>query len=259
MEHRVDTIGAARWRPAWRPARRRWLALLCLAPVVHAGPPYLTDDPQPTDYRHFETYLFGSGNAARAGSSAEAGVDFNVGARPDLQLTVVAPIDYERPAAGSSATGLGNIELAAKYRFAHAQRCGWDISTFPRWILPSVERRVGERHNAVQLPIWLEKDFGRWSTFGGAGLTLQRGAGARNYTLMGWAITRQMLPRLQLGAELFHRSADEPGGLATTVVNAGLRYDFNDHYHLLGSTGPGIQNAAQTYAHTWYLALLVTR
>jgi len=255
MEHRVVTCSAA----LRRPARWRALALLCLAPVAYAGPPYLTDDPQPTDYRHFETYLYGSGNANRAGSTAETGVDFNFGARPDLQLTAVAPIDYQRPAAGTGATGLGNFELAAKYRFAHRERCGWDISTFPRWILPSVAREVGARHHAFQLPIWLEKDYGRWSTFGGAGITLQRGAGARDYALVGWAITRQVLPRLQLGAELFHRSADVPGGLATTVLNAGMRYDFSEHYHLLGSSGPGIQNATRTNAHSWYLGLLITR
>jgi hypothetical protein len=160
---------------------------------------------------------------------------------------------------GGSASGVGNIALAAKYRFAHQERCGRDVSTFPRWILPSVAGSVGERHHAFELPIWLEKDFGRWSTFGGAGITLQRGAGTRDYALVGWAITRQVLPRLQLGAELFHRTADVPGGLTTTIVNAGLRYDFSEHYHLLGSTGPGIQNAALTSAHSWYLALLVTR
>ena len=120
MEHTVDTPGAA----PGRPARWRWLALLCLAPAAHAGPPYLTDDSQPTDYNHFETYLYGSGNANSAGRSAETGVDFNFGARPDLQLTAIAPIDFERPADGDSASGVGNIALAAKYRFAHQERCG---------------------------------------------------------------------------------------------------------------------------------------
>jgi len=45
----------------------------------------------------------------------------------------------------------------------------------------------------------------------------------------------------------------------STGLNAGLRFDFSDHYHLLGSIGPGIQNASATNEHSWYLALLITR
>ena len=38
----------------------RVLALLALglAPPAFAGPPFLTDDPEPVDYRHWEAYLF---------------------------------------------------------------------------------------------------------------------------------------------------------------------------------------------------------
>ena len=47
--------------------------------------------------------------------------------------------------------------------------------------------------------------------------------------------------------------------LPTTAVYAGLTYDVSDHFHLVGSFGPGIQNAAATSAHSWYLALQFTR
>lgn len=237
----------------------RWFVPWCLAAVANAGPPYATDDPQPTDFQHIEAYVFGTGTSISEGSSGAMGVDFNVGALPDLQLTVVAPIEYNRPRSAHSAKDVGNIELAAKYRFAHQHGCGWDISVFPRWILPSVARSVGERHHGFQLPLWLEKDFGRWSTFGGGGVVIHRGDGVRDYTLVGWAITRQVLPKLQLGVELFHRSADAVGALPSTSLNAGVHYALSDHFHLLGAIGPGIQNAAQTNDYSWYLALLITR
>ncbi len=56
-----------------------------------AGPPYLTDDPEPTDYQHFEIYTFSNGTATRDGSSGEGGIDFNYGGAPNLQLTATVP------------------------------------------------------------------------------------------------------------------------------------------------------------------------
>jgi hypothetical protein len=60
------------------------LALLCivlqLSPwAASAGPPYLTDDPAPTDYRHFEIYVFSDGIHNRGGTSSDLGIDFNYG------------------------------------------------------------------------------------------------------------------------------------------------------------------------------------
>jgi len=34
---------------------------LSIAQAAYAGPPYVSDDPEPTDYRHFEIYTFNSG------------------------------------------------------------------------------------------------------------------------------------------------------------------------------------------------------
>ena len=35
------------------------------------------------------------------------------------------------------------------------------------------------------------------------------------------------------------------GGHAAMGVGAGLRFDFNEHYHVLAYAGPGVQNAAE--------------
>src|SRR5277367_5925419 len=82
-----------------------------------AGPPYLSDDPEPTDYRHFEIYTFSNGTVTGDGTSGEAGIDFNYGAAPNLQLTAVLPAGYDFGSASPSVAGLSNIELGAKYRF----------------------------------------------------------------------------------------------------------------------------------------------
>ena len=50
---------------------RSWLiaffALLAFARPAVAGPPYVSDDPEPTDYKHWEIYTFSSGTATRDG------------------------------------------------------------------------------------------------------------------------------------------------------------------------------------------------
>ena len=232
--------------------------LFAVARPAYAGPPYVSDDAEPTDNGRFEIYAFGSGTSTQDGTDGEAGVDFNYGAGPNLQLTIVVPLSYSSPTGHSTARGFGNIELAAKYRFLHQETSGWDVSLFPRVFLPSLSNRVGERHASLLLPIWVEKDWGRWSTFGGGGCALNNGDGSKNYCLAGWALSRHVLPDLTLGVEIYHQTADTRGGKPSTGVGAGFTYDMGDHYHLMASIGPGIQNPSSTDRYSWYTALLFT-
>lgn len=229
-----------------------------LARATSAGPPYVTDDPQPTGYRQFEVYAFTAGTNADDGTTGVAGVDFNYGAVKNLQLTVVVPFEYDNPATGASATGLGNVEMAAKYRFLHQERNRVDLSVFPRIFLPSGSRDVGAPHTSFLLPLWLGKDWDAWSTFGGGGCVLNRGGDSRDFCLAGWAVTRQVRQDLQIGAEIYHQTADTQAGRPTTGLGAGFHYDLSENYHLIGSVGPGVQNAGATNRMSWYLAMLFT-
>jgi opacity protein-like surface antigen len=232
-------------------------AMLLCGPAL-AGPPYVTDDPEPTDHKHFEIYAFTAGTATRDGTGGEAGIDFNYGGAPDLQLTAVLPLEYDSPAHSGTVAGIGNIELAAKYRFLHQDDFGWDVAVFPRVFLPSASRDIGDKHASFLLPVWVEKDFGKWSTFGGGGCALNNGDGAQDYCLAGWALTREIAPALHVGAEVYHQSADTRGGRSSTALGAGATYDLSENYHLMASFGPGIENADQTNRYSWYVATLFT-
>lgn len=234
------------------------LAISGFADIAVAGPPYVSDDPQPTEFRHYEIYVFASGTSARDDANGAAGIDFNYGATPNLQLTAVFPAAYQRSRDANSVSGVGNIELAGKYRFLRKDTIGWDIAVFPRIFLPSSSARVGENHYSLLLPVWLEKDGDRWSTFGGGGCVINRGGDSRDFCLAAWAFTRQVSPKLQLGAEIVHKTADSGDGRASTGVGAGLRYDLNGHYHLLAYGGPGLQNIAETGRYSWYASMLLT-
>jgi opacity protein-like surface antigen len=214
------------------------------------------DDPEPTGLGHWEIYLFTGGASARDGWNGSAGVDFNYGAAQDLQLTAVLPVAWDTPIAGPSATSLGNIELAAKYKFLHQQDLGVDVAVFPRVFLPAGSSAVGERHVSLLLPIWIQYAWDKWTIFGGGGCEINRGEGSQDFCIFGGTATVQLTPKLQIGAEIYHQTADTKDGRASTGVGLGAIYDLNEHFHLMASAGPGLQNTAQTDQAIWYAALL---
>ncbi|WP_439924925.1 transporter [Nitrobacter sp. JJSN] len=232
-------------------------AVMYALPAI-AGPPYQSDDPEPTDYRHYEIYTFNKGVRSKGDHSGASGIDFNYGAAPDLQLTATLPVGFDFPSNGRTAFGLGNIELAAKYRLLHQDRFGLDVAVFPRVFLPSGSRSIGDRQASLLLPIWVQKDWGKWSAFGGGGCQISAAGRSHDFCIYGGTLTRQVLPELQLGVEVFHQTADRADNLATTSLGIGAKYDLNQNIHLLGYAAKGIQNARTTNQYSWYTAILFT-
>jgi hypothetical protein len=249
-------LGRCAGRAGSLPVAGALLGLL-VHPAV-AGPPFVSDDPEPTDTNHFEIYTFDNGTNARASTTGEAGIDFNYGAAPDLQLTATVPMGYTAVPGGGTHLGRGNIELAAKYRFLHQDTFGLDVSVFPRVFLPSGSAFVGDNHASLLLPIWVQKDFAKdWSAFGGGGCTLNEIRSA-NFCQAGAVLTYQLLPKLQIGGELFHQTADSQGTPASTSVGIGWRYDMTENYHLLGYVRRGVENPDETDRYSWYASVLFT-
>jgi hypothetical protein len=230
--------------------------LLGILPVpALAGPPYDTDDPQPTDYRHWELYLFGAG--ARGGSTFDgsAGLDVNYGATRDLQLTATLPLNFARGAGAH--TGIGDVELGVKYRFYHDDAGGFSIAAFPRLILPSSGKRYGSGKTATLLPLWAQKDVGKWSLFGGGGYAINPGAGNRNYWQAAGAVTRELSSRLSVGGEVTHRGPDSVGARPTTTLGLGAIYRLKGPLSLLTSAGPSFAGHRGDRYHV-YVALGLT-
>jgi len=238
-------------------------AFIVLSSAAMAGPPFVLDDPEPTDTGHYEIYAFATGTSTHDGGSGEAGIDFNYGGATDLQLTAVFPVGFSSPAgqgafAGLGSASLGNIELAAKYRFLHQDEFGVDVAVFPRVFLPAGSAAAGERHASFYLPIWIEKDWGNWSAFGGGGCELNRGSDSRDFCIGGAVLLRKVTEAFHLGLEMYHQSPDTKGGRANTSLGLGAIYDITDNYHLLSYAGRGIQNANATNQFTWYASVLFT-
>lgn len=227
------------------------------AGAAHAGPPFLSDDPDPTPEHHYEIYAFGSGSWTRHAEEGAFGVDFNYGGGPDLQLTATVPIEFEHEHGFGHTSGLGNIELAAKFRFLHQETSGWSVAVFPRVFLPAGSH-LGDDHASLLLPVWLGREWDDGSTFGGGGCAINRGGDSQDYCIAGWALTHRFTENLQIGGELFHQTADTKDGKPSTVVGVGATYDLNDTLHLLGYVGAGLEHTDENGKGVGYASMLFT-
>ena len=112
-------------------------ALLSLASPrgAFAGPPFITDDPEPVDPGHWEVYAFSDG-ALEGASTTGVGpsVEVNYGAAPSLQLHFIGNLAYDAPAGQARQYGLGDTELARNTGSStRARTTGTPRSESSRW------------------------------------------------------------------------------------------------------------------------------
>lgn len=241
-------------------------AFALLAARADAGPPYLTDDPEPPPFGHYEAVFFTMGlEAEGAATGALPAMEFNYGGFPDTQLHVMLPLGF---AAGAEGTKLGaaDAEIGVKYRFVDEDESGWrpQIATYPQVEVPLAPASNGFASRSVDvfLPLWAQKDLdANWTIGGGGGYWVN--PGEANYWFTGLLLQRKLSDALVAGAEIFHQTSSiggvaAPTGAPLTGFNVGAVYDFNEHHHLLVSAGRGLQNVTATDQFTWYLGFEFT-
>jgi hypothetical protein len=240
---------------------RLLISVICsiaLAQFAWAGPPFTTDDPEPVDYRHWEVYLASQLAHDKDGwSGTSPHFEINYGALPNLQLHLIAPVLFTAPSHGATNFGYGDTEVGAKYRFFEETDQLPQIGVFPLVEIPSGNREhgLGSGHAQLFLPLWLQKSFGPWTTYGGGGYWINPGKDNRDWWFTGWLLQREITPTLTLGAEIFHETPREKAGDSDTKLNFGGFYNFSDIYHLLFSAGHTVQGPSGLQA---YLAFQIT-
>lgn len=214
------------------------LVLASVARPVWAGPPYLTDDPVPTDTGHWEIYAFTAGEGRRSTIDDDTGVDLNYGPANGVQLTATLPLSFSHERGDGWRGGTGDVELGVKYRFAHDEDAGLSAAIFPRVILPTASRSPGEKARFL-LPLWLGKDFkDGTSLFGGGGYMINPGAGNRDFWQAAFAVTHDVSKKVSVGAEITRQEADTVGGTGQTRAGVGSIIGLSEHSNLLLSGGP---------------------
>jgi hypothetical protein len=200
-----------------------------------AGPPYVTDDPVPTDPGAWEIFTYTDNEFDGHASATEAGFDINYGPAANVQLTATLAVQRETGAG----TDFADTELGVKYRLINSESSGFQLAVFPKVLLPT---SPGPGKVAVQLPVWAQYDFGSWSLFGGAGVTLQKGAGRRDFREGGVALLREVREGLAVGAELAHSSAEETGAHGATTADIAFNVHVAGAFSLVGAAGPVFEN-----------------
>ena len=231
------------------------LLLILVTPSVIAGPPFFTDDPEPVEYRHWEIYLasqYLKTGDDRTGTAPH--MEVNYGAYPSLQLHTQTPAAFDYPTGGSMAYGYGDTEFGVKYRFLKETDTHPQIGIFPivEATTGDEDRGLGNGKAQIFLPLWLQKSWGRWTSYGGGGYWINPGVGNKNWGFVGWHLERDLSKYLTLGGEIFHRTADTVGVDGGTGFTGGGQINFNEHYHFLFSAGTDITGPEHL---TQYLAI----
>ncbi|HEX3430071.1 MAG TPA: hypothetical protein VHT03_04225 [Rhizomicrobium sp.] len=237
------------------------VAIAALTSPAGAGPPYLTDDPEPPPFGHYEAVFFTMGLEANGiANGALPAMEFNYGGFPDTQLHVMLPVGF---ASGDERTrfGAADAELGVKYRFVDEDEQGWrpQVATYPQVEIPLGPASNGFANRSVDvfLPLWAQKDVdANWTIGAGGGIWVN--PGEKNYGFAGLLLQRKLSDALIAGAEVFHQTPNVEGGAALTGFNVGAVYDFDEHHHLLVSAGRGLQNVTATDQFTWYLGFEFT-
>jgi hypothetical protein len=234
------------------------LLLGCLAAVnTQGGPPFVTDDPEPVEYQHWEFYVASQdaklGNGDWSGTAPH--LELNYGVAPDVQLHLIAPLAYDVPPVGGTQYGMGDLELGVKYRFVHETNEFPQVGVFPLVEVPtgSGSEGLGNGHWQAFLPVWLQKSWGSWTAYGGGGYGVNSLNGRHNWGYVGGLLQKQVTSRVAIGVEIYHQTAaqtDFPN--EGTAFNVGTVIDFNDHHHLLFSVGRSIDGPTDFQCYLAY-------
>lgn len=207
------------------------------APAI-AGPPYMTDDPAPTDTGHWEIYAFSAADGHGRSFADESGFDLNYGPVSDVQLTATIPLGFAHDPTSGWQEGTGDLELGVKYRLFNDERSGLSAAIFPRAILPT-STLAGTERARLLLPVWLQKNFGGGtSLFGGGGYEINPGTRNRGFWQAGAALTHDFSDNVSAGFELAHQTATTLDETPQTSAGIGTVVHLTGPYSLLASAGP---------------------
>ena len=225
---------------------------------LKGGPPFLTDDPEPVELNHWEFYIFGQGDRT-SGYDAITGpaIEMNYGILPNTQLHLVAPMANFSSTGTGWASGYGDTEVGIKYRFLDETDSLPQIGIFPMAELATGDSNsgLGNGKTWYRLPLWVQKSWGPWTSYGGGGLALNSAPGQRNSGFAGWLVQRDLGKYITLGTEVFWNGSDTVGVPGSAIANIGGSVNFTEKFNLLFSVGRSFSGERHS---VWYFGLYWT-
>ncbi|MDP4204107.1 MAG: hypothetical protein Q8861_15605 [Bacteroidota bacterium] len=225
----------------------KYLTTLCFLLIMQtgfAGPPFNTDDPEPVKYRHWEYYvasinLFQSGFA----SGTLPHIEVNYGIIPNGQLHVLLPLNYNIQKGNALQYGYENSEIGFKYRIFYNSQSTFQIGTFPIFEIPTINNQnFGNNKMQIYLPVWIQKSWGKLTTYGGGGYWINPGNNNKNWIFTGWEMQYDFSERITIGGELYFKTSDTNDGKPFLGINLGGMINCSKTFHVIYSMGHSITN-----------------
>jgi hypothetical protein len=239
---------------------RSWRHTLCvvvsfsISTVAIAGPPFKTDDPQTVNFRHWEFYIASVQQFVKHESAATCPhFEVNYGVVPNVQLHLVAPLGYVHTAEGTH-YGYSDTELGVKYRFVEESETTPQIGIFPLVELPTgnEDKQLGSGNVEAYFPAWVQKSWGKFTTYAGGGFWYNPGVGQKNSAFVGWEAQYDFSEVLTLGGEAFYQTADGQDAESGGGVTLGGFINLDENNHILFSFGSSISGATTISGYVGY-------
>jgi hypothetical protein len=229
---------------------------LCINCEIDAGPPFATDDPEPVEHKHWEYYISSiNGWQHQSWSGTLPHLEVNYGVVPEVQLHLLLPFNYSN-GQGLTNYGYASTEVGVKYRFVKETEGMPQIGVFPIMEIPTVKNSsFGNGKIQLYLPIWLQKTWGKLTTYGGAGYWINPGANNKNWLFTGWEAQYDISSFFTLGGELYYHSPTDTESAASIGFNIGGFANFSSKFHFIFSAGHSLKNSS---IFTSYAGLLWT-
>lgn len=220
------------------------LFILIITSSIYAGPPFTTDDPVPVDFLHWEFYLASSYQFGKYDDNATLPhFEVNYGAVHDVQLHLLIGPGYAK-VDGNHQYGFMTAEVGLKYRFINDEENDFQVGIFPILELPTTSKEsiIGNNHLQTFLPLWIQKSWGKFTTYGGAGYWINPGENNKNSVFVGWQAQYDFNKTLSLGGEVYYESPDTKDSSSDVSFKVGGFINLNDENHILFSIGHSLKN-----------------
>jgi Putative MetA-pathway of phenol degradation len=218
------------------------VGLLVTIDLADAGPPFVTDDPEPPPRGGWEINVPFILERTPGRTEMDAPLlDLNYGL-PEVQLKVEFPIKIVGDDVSGTDAGAGDLLLGVKWRFLNNEKSQLQFGVYPQLLLPTGDRAggLGEGRPGFVLPVLAQKSWDKWTLYGNAGYWWQTAAGTRDYFYAGVVLEREISDRLTLGLEFFGNSPTEHGAQSDVAFNLGGSWKVSEHVNFLFTGGRDI-------------------
>src|SRR5215813_12507963 len=218
------------------------IAFLLAIDFTRAGPPFVTDDPEPPLAGGWEINVPFILERTPGKTEMDAPLfDLNYGL-PNIQLKLEVPFKIVHEDSSGTSVGLGDLLIGVKWRFFNNEESQLQFGIYPQLLVPTGDRAsgLGQGQPAYLLPFLVQKSWSKWTVYGDVGYWWQTAAGTRDYVYAGAVLERELNERLEIGVELFGNSPKERGGRSELAFNIGGSWKLRRHLNLLFSGGRDI-------------------